>query len=204
MITSTIIKAINSFNIKGFVISNISNLLLLDDLFNDKNTDDKLCIPRKSFDLIANYTFNVFNSFTVKALKNFKINTYTISPELDTNSILELTSSKTLNSELIVYGKIPLMNMSYCLLGKSNKCYPNCSTKCKNTFTSNKKYFLKDRYGFTFDIIPDNLQTVTTIYSSKTTSISIKDFKNVNNARIDILYEDIDSINKIIENVFTL
>lgn len=48
-----------------------------------------------------------------------------------------------------------------------------------------------------FRILPDNIQNVTTIFNSKTTSISPKDF-NVDFARIDILDESIDEINSII------
>ena len=44
-----------------------------------------------------------------------------------------------------------------------------------------------------FRILPDNIQSVTTIFNSKTTSISPKDF-NVDFARIDILDESIDEI----------
>lgn len=51
-----------------------------------------------------------------------------------------------------------------------------------------------------FPIIPDNIQTVTTIFNSKITSISPQDF-STNFARIDILEEDISQINKIIQIV---
>lgn len=48
--------------------------------------------------------------------------------------------------------------------------------------------------------MPDNIQTVTTLFNSKITSISPKDFK-IDFARIDILHEDISEINKIIKTV---
>ena len=51
-----------------------------------------------------------------------------------------------------------------------------------------------------FEIMPDNIQSVTTLYNSKITSISPKDF-NIDYARIDILHESIDEINEIIKNV---
>ena len=51
-----------------------------------------------------------------------------------------------------------------------------------------------------FPIMPDNIQTVTTIFNSKITSISPKDFL-VNFARIDILEENISEINDIVETV---
>lgn len=64
----------------------------------------------------------------------------------------------------------------------------------------NSGFYLKDRMNFNFRVIPDNIDTVTTIYNSKITSISPKDF-NVSSFRIDILDESIDEINFIISNV---
>lgn len=180
-------NAVNTYNIKGFVLSNISNFILLSDL--------QKKYPNR-FDLIANYTFNIFNNYTINELRTLGISKYTISPELDKDSIIDLISHSNLN-ELIVYGKIPLMNMNYCLLGQTNKCYPGCEAKCTNI---NNKYYLKDRLNMNFDIIPDNIQTVTTVYNSKILSISPSDF-NCNCLRIDILNETIDEINNII-NIF--
>ena len=51
-----------------------------------------------------------------------------------------------------------------------------------------------------FRILPDNIQTVTTVFNSKTTSISPNDF-NTNFDRIDILDETISEINSIIKTV---
>lgn len=69
--------------------------------------------------------------------------------------------------------------------------------KCQN---DTNKYYLKDRMGFLFRIIPDNLQTITTIYNSKTLSIDCGDL-NIDYARIDILDENIDEINNVIRTV---
>ena len=56
---------------------------------------------------------------------------------------------------------------------------------------------MKDRLGFLFIVIPDNIETVTTIYNSKITSIEHKDI-DVSSIRIDILDETIEEINSII------
>lgn len=188
MFHNNIENAINSYNIKGFVLSNISNFALIEDLCKSKNKTD--C----NMELIANYTFNIYNNLTIKELEFLGISKYTISPELDKNSILNLQSN--CKQELIVYGKIPLMNTNYCLLGKTNKCYPQCDTKCVN----NNYYYLKDRMNMNFEIIPDNIQTVTTIYNSKTLSILPSEF-NSDSLRIDILHENIEEINNIITTV---
>lgn len=51
-----------------------------------------------------------------------------------------------------------------------------------------------------FYISPDSIQTVTTLYNCKTTSISVQDFP-ITSARIDILEESIEQINTIIQTV---
>ena len=180
-------KTIKKYDIKGFVISNISNLKLLENILsNNKN----------QFELISNYTFNVFNKYSINVLKNLGISRFTISPESDKELITNLCNNAYLPSELIVYGNIPLMNMNYCLNGKSNKCYPTCTSKCN----SDNKYYLKDRVNMNFRILFDNIQTVSTIYNSKITSISPSNF-DVNCVRIDILDESIDEVNHIVNQI---
>ncbi len=180
-------NTLEKYHISGFVISNICNIKLLDDLFKTIG---------KKYEVITNYTFNVFNQNTIQELKNLKISRYTISPELDKKAITELANNTILPSELIVYGKTPLLNMNYCLLGQTDKCYPTCLVRCEN----GKTYYLSDRLNLKFRILPDNIQTVTTIFNSKTLSIPAKSF-DIDVARIDILDENIDQINAIIEKV---
>lgn len=182
-------KTISNYDIKGFVISNISNLKLLENV-----------LTCNDFELIANYTFNIFNLYSVNELKNLGINRFTVSPESTKEIIDNLCNSSLccnyLLSELIVYGKTPLMNMNYCVLGKTNKCYPTCSSKCM----SGNSYYLKDRLNMKFRILFDNIQTVSTIYNCKTTSISSDGF-DIACSRIDILDESIDEINNIVNVV---
>lgn len=186
MFYNNIENAVNTYNIKGFVLSNISNFVLIKDL----------CKTYKNkFELIANYTFNIYNNFTIDELIKLGISKYTVSPELDKLSVLDLGSN--CKKEMIVYGKIPLMNMNYCLLGKTNKCYPTCDAKCTNTSNC---YYLKDRMNMNFEIVPDNVQTVTTVFNSKILSVTPSDF-DLDFARIDILHEDVYEINKIVDVV---
>ena len=51
-----------------------------------------------------------------------------------------------------------------------------------------------------FRILLDNIQSVSTIFNSKITSISSKNF-NIDCARVDILDESIDEINFIVSQV---
>ena len=193
LIMQNLSSILKTYNIKGFVLSNIGNFELLKNYQND-------------YEFICNYTFNIFNNLTINELP---CNTVTLSPELNrldlqnfsiTSSIDIASTQNTLihNKELIVYGRTPLMNSNYCLLGKTNKCYSSCSHLCN----SGNKFYLKDRLGLLFRVIPDNIETVTTIYNSKITSIEHKDL-SVNSIRIDILDENIEKINSIINIVKT-
>lgn len=175
---------IQNNNIKGLIISNISNFKMINDL------------KISNIDIVCNYTFNIYNNYTISELIQYGANRITISPELDKHSIQPLLTNKCI-TESIVYGNTPLMNMHYCLLGESNLCYSNCTKKCSNL---NSSFYLKDRFGFEFEIIPDNIDTVTTIYNSKITSVNPSDI-NSDCYRIDILNENISEINNIIENV---
>lgn len=103
-------NAVKKYEIKGFVISNICNIKLLNDLFEDLD---------KHFKIIANYTFNVFNTPTILELKKLGISKFTLSPELDKTTLNKLCDYRYLQNELIVYGKIPLLNMNYCLLRRN-------------------------------------------------------------------------------------
>lgn len=183
LIKNNLSNILKSYNIKGFVVSNIGNFELL------KNYNN--------YEFICNYTFNIFNNLSITELP---CNTITLSPELNKLNLQEISYNRISNSpknELIVYGRTPLMNSNYCLLGKSNKCYTSCKHLCNST---SSKFFLKDRLGFLFRVIPDNIDTVTTIYNSKITSIEHKDIL-VDSVRIDALDESIDELNSIINSI---
>lgn len=184
IIDNSLEKVVTEYNIKGIVISNISNFEIINNL--------KL----QNLDIVSNYTLNTYNNYTANELLKYGASRITISPELDKSSIQSLANSNVI-TETIVYGNIPLMNMNYCLLGETNKCYSDCKKKCIN---SNSDFYLKDRLGFKFELIPDNIDTVTTLYNSKTTFISSNDISS-DYIRIDILNENIDEINEIIKCV---
>lgn len=178
---SNLDNIVATYNISGFVISHISQLEFV-----------------SSYDLkiIGNYTLNVMNLHTASFLQALGLATVTISPELDKLTIMDMLNNfETINSELIVYGKLPLMTSNYCLIGHTNHCLPTCTKNCKK-----QSYYLKDRLGFLFKIIPDDIDTVTTIYNSKTTSISSAEF-NLDYIRMDFLDESIDEIKNVINTV---
>lgn len=178
---SNLDNIVATYNISGFVISHISQLEF---------------VSSYNLKIIGNYTLNVMNLHTASFLQALGLATVTISPELDKLTIMDMLNNfETINSELIVYGKLPLMTSNYCLIGHTNHCLSTCNKNCKK-----QSYYLKDRLGFLFKIIPDDIDTVTTIYNSKTTSISSAEF-NLDYIRMDFLDESINEIKNVINIV---
>lgn len=165
--------------IKGFVLSNISHLLL---------------IPKykEKYEFIGNYTLNVFNNLSLNHLQNLGLSVCTLSPELSKESITSILNTEKIDVEHIIYGNLPIMNTNYCLLGKSNKCYLKCTKQCQNY----AKYYLKDRLDLEFKLKTEN--GITTIFNSKTTSIESGDL-NINSIRLDFLDETLSEMNDIIK-----
>ena len=172
IIYKNIEKIVNNYEIKGFVISNLSQI-------------DEL--KKYNLEMIGNYTLNVFNDRTAKELEDLNFNTVTISPELNEEEIKDIKTN--LNKEFIVYGRTPLMTSEYCTIGT----FKNCNGMC-----TKGKYVLKDRMNFEFPIYTNRINCNTTIYNSKITSIRWKNLR-VDTIRIDILEENIEEINRIIE-----
>ena len=172
---------IEDYNIQGFIVSSLGDLVLLEKY-------------KRKYEFIGNFTLNCFNLSSISNFRNLGLSKMTLSPELNLEDITSIYNVQKdhIPLELIVYGNTPVMKMNYCLLGTSNKCYPECMMRCR---TSNK-YYLIDRLGFRFRILPDNVQTVTTIFNSKTTCITHIN-TDINSVRIDLLDENIEEINTI-------
>lgn len=183
LLNSMMSTIVEDYSIKGFVFSSIGELDIIKNAIHG------------NFEFISNYTLNMFNNYSLDECSKQGVSCITLSPELNKMDIQNMNSS--VDKELIVYGKLKVMTAKYCLLGGSNGCYPTCETKCNSR---DHKYYLKDRMGFSFRVIPNNLQTLSNIYNSKIISIECNDL-NIDWARIDIMNENIDEINNVIRTV---
>lgn len=161
--------------LEGIVISNLSQIYEI----------EKLGIKNKK--IIANYTMNIENDFTVEELKKLGICKYTVPPEAEKETIKALDG--LLEKETIVYGRTLLMTTEYCTIGTLK----NCPAMCRQG-----KYRLKDRMGFEFPIYTDRVNCNNLIYNSKITSISYKELQT-DSIRIDVLEEKQGEIQKIID-----
>lgn len=172
------------FSIKGFILSNIADFEFL------KKYQGK-------YEFIGNYSLNVFNQHTMEEYTKLGLNCVTLSRELNQDGLNEILQTSNIDTELIIYGNLPIMVSNYCFLGKTNHCYPDCGQNCAKI----SKYYLKDRLGFEFRIIPDSSQTVTLICNSKTLSISTKDLP-ITSVRLDMIDETIEQINEAINKAY--
>ncbi len=109
LLDAYITSFISKYDIKGFVFSSIGELGFIRD-------SEKY----KGFDFIGNYTLNVFNNYSLDELSSAGLSTVTLSPELSKKDIQNISSCSS-NKELIVYGKLKVMTIKYCLLGQSNR-----------------------------------------------------------------------------------
>lgn len=172
-------KILLNYSLKGFVISNISQIYLLNNYIS-------------KYEFIGNYTLNVYNNNTVEELKNLGISCITLSPELDKIALSSFATNT--ETEAIIYGNIPVMTTNYCLLSNSNFCLEKCKNNCGN---SECKYFLNDRMNVKFRVVPDAFSKTTTIFNSKKMSIRITE-TTTDFARLDFVDENIDKICEII------
>lgn len=87
-----------NFAIKGAVLSHISQIKIFKDF---------------TLELIANYNFNIFNTYSANELKEKGFTRFIPSLELNKNELKSLLDKATINTEAIVYGKTPLMTNNY-------------------------------------------------------------------------------------------
>ena len=114
------------------------------------------------FTLRGDYGLGVFNGQTLKELKRLGFRSATLSFELKLAQIRDL--SKGLDSELVVYGRLPLMITENCIIhnhsGRHTCANVNLLTDrkgerfpvvkapgCRNEILNSKKLFLADKAG---------------------------------------------------------
>ncbi len=170
----------------GFVISNIGQ-------YNEVVTN---C---PNMELIANYSLNTFNSYTVDLFGSLGFKKVILSCELTAKQINEISmniANKDIKLEVFTYGNICVMTSEYCAVGSVAGGF--CKNKeCSKPCLKNDKYYLKDRINATFRVIPDNIDCQSRIYNGKTTSIETKELL-VDSIRLDFMDEDFDEIQNII------
>lgn len=128
---------------------------------------------RKNTKIAYDYTVNIFNKYSIDYLKQYA-DTLTLSCELTLDEIKELASPDT---EIIVYGSIPLMITSQCPVG-------NFLGEKKNNFYCGERgqdnYYITDRLGVKYDVLTNCEECYALIMSEKISVIDKLDkFKDI-------------------------
>lgn len=173
-------------NFDGFVLSHVGQLKYFENI---------------QTNLIANYTFNTFNSYTIEKLKELGFSKVILSPELTEKQINSLGDG--LPREIIAYGNTCVMTSEYCPLGSivggftaSQKCSAPCVTCYKKE--NPDKYYLRDRMNIDFRILPDNTDCQARVFNSKIISIETQNL-NVDSIRIDSIDESASELQHAID-----
>ena len=131
----------------GVSVSNIGTFQYIKDNFN--------------INIHGDIGLNVFNSFTVKLLKDCGINSLTVSPELNINQIENICNAGSSIYESIGYGYLPLMITEHCPMSLVKNCKDD--SKCKSCLYR-EGFGLRDRKNI--DFYMERKSGTTTIYNS--------------------------------------
>ena len=146
----------------------------------------------KNNNVISDYYLNVTNDYTINLLHKMGIKKVTLSVEMDEDKINML--SDKFNLELVVYGKAELMVMKYCPINKIINNGKKPCNLCKDTY-----YLVDDDKKY--PIITKNCLTHILHYKNINLIDKIKNFKNINNFRIELFDELKEEIEKLIHDL---
>ncbi len=120
-------------------------------------------IEKYGKDAYAQHNINAFNSYALDEYKYLGIKSVVLSPELNIDHIKKISAD--IETEIIVYGRLPVMNMENCVVRAIyNKC--NCD--------NNGYYVLKDRISKDFPVFTNKYNCTNTIYNSAPICMSDK------------------------------
>jgi len=132
---------------------------------------------------------NVTNSRTCELLKDLGVLRVTLSPELSAREIQEITKNTDCPTEVIAYGRLPVMVMENCVIKSCRKC-----SKSGGVFE------LSDRTGTRFPIMCENCRNIllnsVPIYMADKPSDLLS--LNVDAIRLKFTTEDAQTVKKVI------
>lgn len=158
---------------KGFDGVSVSNLGTL-----------KYVMDRSDLKIHGDIGLNIFNSYTVDYLKDIKLNSMTLSPELNLTQIKRITDNVGGNLETIVYGYLPVMVTKNCPMAIVKGCK---NDKACSTCSFAKGYGLKDRMGVTFKM--DRKEGFSVIYNSVPVMV-LDSLEAITNSGVDMVRLD--------------
>ena len=147
-------------NLDRYLVSNLEKLLGMGVstivLGSFKYLDKVLELKKKyEFNLVADYSFNVTNSYSAMFLNSLGFDIITPGFDATNDQINKL--NKVCNIEL-VNGYITAMSSRYCMIGsfvEDRKEDAICSSPCQNG-----EYYIEDTYGEKYNILCNNIDCV--------------------------------------------
>lgn len=200
------IRKILDMNADGFVVKNLEEIEFFRNYVKDnikenvkenivEITKDNIYSKNTGISLILDYNVYTFNKFSRDEYRKLEVEDklrilYDTAPvELNVRELRKLNVS---NSELIVYGYIPMMVTAQCI----NKTIDQCDAK-KTTL------YLKDRKNIKFTVKNNCTYCYNTIYNSSPIYIIDKKTEVLSlvpqNVRIHLTFEDEDTARKVLE-----
>lgn len=134
--------------------------------------------------ITGDYSFNIFNSYSLEEVRKLGLEGITVSAELNMGQLNLLADIEGLEKESVVYGRITLMTSEYCPVGSviggagANK---RCSGSC-----SSSGYYLKDRKDIRFPVICDKIDCRSIVLNSNVLFVP-ESLNKISAAGIDIV-----------------
>lgn len=141
---------------------------------------------------------NAFNSQTIKLLKDYGMNSVTLSSELKLSQIDKICKNEIMDYEVVGYGYLPLMTMKHCPMSVIKNC--KSIEECK-TCRLKEGYGLLDRKNMIFDF--KRVGNSTIIYNSQT--IMVPEYLDkIYNSYVDMVRLDFTKENNLrdIQNLY--
>lgn len=177
---SSIASILEKYTITGIILSNISDLYLLD--------------MYKCLRFRGNYTLNMANHLTADYLYTLGLEQSTLSLEIDEMESKRIIEATKLKIERMVYGHPILMTMKYCPILRRNECKVGCE------MCADRHQFILQNSEFGFDVSLEKNPPRASLFAKKILSLR-PDGVTCDSLRCDFLYESIDEINCIIDAI---
>ncbi len=104
----------------------------------------KLLQDKGIYECFGSHTLNVTNAFAMDQLSTLGLKGITLSPELTLAEIRDIMKKTSMPWEILVYGRLVLMNLEYCPQSQGKNNCSNCKFMGEHTLT--------DRKGYTFPV----------------------------------------------------
>lgn len=154
----------------GVSVSNLGTLKFVKDNYN--------------INIHGDIGLNIFNSYTMKFLYDYGVDSGTLSPELTLKQVSNIAKGGPMLKETYGYGYLPVMVTKYCPFSLIRKCKD--STNCGDCSYKNG-FGLRDRKGMTFNIKRKNSTTI--IYNSQPL-LALEHINNIYDSGVNMIRLD--------------